>query len=176
MSFTEGGCEKVNWIELALGGFYWWAVVLVSHWLCSFYLPYLLVQWRTNMEQFLVFVCFGFCLICSFCFVIVRCLFHHLKNLTQKVMCKIYIAECSITIFILPLFNTAYESCPGCHIYHCYCFLCEVCTEAGKRVEHQFKQINQPDATVLQVYYLTFCVAQHVSGASTPIIRSLQLH
>jgi len=44
MSFTEGGCEKVNWIELALGGFYWWAVVLVSHWLCSFYLPYLLVQ------------------------------------------------------------------------------------------------------------------------------------
>jgi len=28
----------------------------------------------------------------------------------------------------------------------------------------------------LQVYYLTFCVAQHVSGASTPIIRSLQLH
>jgi len=30
-------------------------------------------------------------------------------------------------------------------------------------------------ATVLQVYYLTFCVAQHVSGTSTPIIRSLQL-
>jgi len=23
----------------------------------------------------------------------------------------------------------------------------------------QFKQINQPEATVLQVYYLTFCVA-----------------
>jgi hypothetical protein len=38
-----------------------------------------------------------------------------------------------------------------------------------------FKQINQPDATVLQVYYLTLCVAQHVSGASTPIIRSSQL-
>src|SRR5215475_2541731 len=40
----------------------------------------------------------------------------------------------------------------------------------------QFKYINQPEATVSQVYYLTFCVAQHVSGASTPIIRSLQLH
>jgi len=37
-------------------------------------------------------------------------------------------------------------------------------------------QINQPDATVLQVYYLTFCVAQRVLGVSTPIIRSLQLH
>jgi hypothetical protein len=30
--------------------------------------------------------------------------------------------------------------------------------------------------TVLRVHYLTFCVAQHVSGVSTPIIRSLQLH
>jgi len=28
----------------------------------------------------------------------------------------------------------------------------------------------------LQLYYLTFCFAEHVSGASTPIIRSLQLH
>jgi threonine/homoserine/homoserine lactone efflux protein len=55
----------------------------------------------------------GFCLICSLCFVIVPCLFHHLKNLRQKVMCKIYIAECSITTFILPVFNTACESCPG---------------------------------------------------------------
>jgi hypothetical protein len=36
--------------------------------------------------------------------------------------------------------------------------------------------MNQPDAAVLQVYYLTFCVAQRISGASTPIIRSLQLH
>jgi hypothetical protein len=35
---------------------------------------------------------------------------------------------------------------------------------------------NQPDATVLQVYYLTFCVARNVSGAWTPIIRSLQLY
>ena len=25
-------------------------------------------------------------------------------------------------------------------------------------------KVNQPDATVLHVYYLTFCVAQHVSG------------
>jgi len=40
----------------------------------------------------------------------------------------------------------------------------------------QFKQINQPDATVLQLYYLMFCVAQHVLGTSAPIIRSLQLH
>jgi hypothetical protein len=40
----------------------------------------------------------------------------------------------------------------------------------------KFKLINQPDATVLEVYYLTFCFPQHVSGASTPIIRSLQLH
>jgi len=40
----------------------------------------------------------------------------------------------------------------------------------------QFKQINQPDATVLQVYYLMFCVTQHVSGTSAPIIRSLKLH
>jgi len=47
----------------------------------------------------------------------------------------------------------------------------------GKYVDlFKFKQINQPDATVLQVYYLTFCVAQHVSGASTPIIRRLQRH
>jgi hypothetical protein len=37
-------------------------------------------------------------------------------------------------------------------------------------------KVNQPDATVLQVYYFTFCDAQHVSGTSTPIIRSLQLH
>jgi hypothetical protein len=49
-------------------------------------------------------------------------------------------------------------------------------TLAGPCIVMQFKYINQPDATVLQVYYLTFCVAQHVSGASTPIIRSLQLH
>ena len=49
-------------------------------------------------------------------------------------------------------------------------------TLAGPCIIVQFKQINQPDAIVLQVYYLTFCVAQHVSGASTPIIRSLQLH
>jgi hypothetical protein len=49
-------------------------------------------------------------------------------------------------------------------------------TLAGPCIIIQFKQINQPDATVLQVYYLTFCVAQHVSGASTPIIRSLWLH
>ena len=47
---------------------------------------------------------------------------------------------------------------------------------AGPCIIIQFKQINQPDATDLQVYYLTFCVAQHVSGASTPIIMSLQLH
>jgi len=40
----------------------------------------------------------------------------------------------------------------------------------------QFKQTSQADATVLQVYCLTFCVAQHVLGASTSIIRSLQLH
>jgi len=46
----------------------------------------------------------------------------------------------------------------------------------SEMVISQFKQMNQPDATILQVYYLTFCVAQHVSGASTPIIRSLQLH
>jgi len=31
MHFTGGGRVKVNWIELALGGFYWWAVVFVSH-------------------------------------------------------------------------------------------------------------------------------------------------
>ena len=36
-------------------------------------------------------------------------------------------------------------------------------------------KVKQLDATVSQVYYLT-CVAQHVSGATTPIIRSLQLH
>jgi len=47
---------------------------------------------------------------------------------------------------------------------------------AGPCIIIQFKQINQPDATVLQLYYLTFCVAQYVSGASTPIIRSLRLH
>jgi hypothetical protein len=47
---------------------------------------------------------------------------------------------------------------------------------ACPRIIIQFKQINQPDATVLQVYYLTFCVTQHVSGASTPTIRSWQLH
>jgi len=35
--------------------------------------------------------------------------------------------------------------------------------------------MNQLDATISQVYYLTFYVAQHVSGASTLIIRSLQL-
>lgn len=81
--------------------------------------------------------CLFWVLICSFCFVIVPCLFHHLKNLRQKVMCKIYIVECSITIFILPVFNTACESCPGCHVYHGCCFLCEVCTEVGKRVERQ---------------------------------------
>jgi len=49
-------------------------------------------------------------------------------------------------------------------------------TKFGPNRNIQFKYINQPDATVLQVYYLTFCVAQHVSGASTSIIRSLQLH
>jgi len=43
-------------------------------------------------------------------------------------------------------------------------------------IRAQFKYIDQPDAKVLQVYYLTLCFAQHVSGASTPIIRSLQLH
>jgi len=112
MCFTEGGSEKVNWIELTVGGFYWWAVVLMTHWLCSFYLSCLLVQWSTDVEQFLVFVCFGFCLICSFCFVLVPCLFRHLKNLRWKVMCKIYIAECNITICNLAVFNTACESCP----------------------------------------------------------------
>jgi hypothetical protein len=40
----------------------------------------------------------------------------------------------------------------------------------------QFKQINPIDATVLQVNNLTFRFAQHAAGASTPIIRSLQLH
>jgi len=40
----------------------------------------------------------------------------------------------------------------------------------------QFKQINQPDATILQVHYLAFCFVEHISGASTPIIRSLHLH
>jgi hypothetical protein len=49
-------------------------------------------------------------------------------------------------------------------------------TLAGPCIITQIKQINQPDVTVLQVYYLTFCVAQHVSGASTPLIMSLQLH
>jgi len=48
-------------------------------------------------------------------------------------------------------------------------------TLAGPCIIIQFKQINQPDKTLLQVYYLTFCVAQHVSGASTPIIGSLLL-
>ena len=47
-------------------------------------------------------------------------------------------------------------------------------TLAGPCIIIQYKKINQPDATFLQVYYLTFCVAQHVSGASTPIIRSSQ--
>jgi hypothetical protein len=99
--------------------------------------PCSLVQWSTNMEQFLVFICFGFCLICSFCFVLVPCLFHHLKNLRQKVMCKIYIVQCNITNFNLPLFNPACESCPGCHHYYGCCVLCELHTETGKRVEHQ---------------------------------------
>jgi hypothetical protein len=49
-------------------------------------------------------------------------------------------------------------------------------TLAGQCIIIQFKLFKQPDAAVLQIYYLTFCVAQHVSGASTPIIRSLQLH
>jgi hypothetical protein len=40
-------------------------------------------------------------------------------------------------------------------------------TLAGSCIIIQFKQINQPDATVLQLYYLTVCVTQHVSGAST---------
>jgi len=41
----------------------------------------------------------------------------------------------------------------------------------------EFKYINQPDATVLQVYnFFTFYFAQHVSGVYTPIIRSLKLH
>ena len=53
---------------------------------------------------------------------------------------------------------------------------CPTLTLAGPCIITQFKQINQPDATVLQVYHLTFCFAQHVSGASTSIIRSLQLH
>jgi hypothetical protein len=37
-------------------------------------------------------------------------------------------------------------------------------TLAGPCIIIQFKQINQPDATVLQVCYLTFCVAEHVLG------------
>jgi hypothetical protein len=49
-----------------------------------------------------------------------------------------------------------------------------VLTLAGPFIFTQFKQINQPDATILHVYYLTFCVAQHVSGACTPLIMSLQ--
>jgi hypothetical protein len=49
-------------------------------------------------------------------------------------------------------------------------------TLAGPCIITQFKQINQPDATVLQVYYWTFFVSRHTSGASTPIISSLQLH
>ena len=49
-------------------------------------------------------------------------------------------------------------------------------TLAGPCIIVQFKQINQPDVIVLQVYYLTFCVAQHVSDTSTTIIRSLKLH
>ena len=63
--------------------------------------------------------------------------------------------------------------------YHSVSSKCDInsgLTLAGPCIIIQFKQINQPDATVLQVYYLTFCVAQRVSGASTPIIRSLQLH
>ena len=48
--------------------------------------------------------------------------------------------------------------------------------ETEYRFKFKFKYINQPDATAPQVYNLTSCVAQHVSGASTPIIRSLQLH
>jgi hypothetical protein len=38
------------------------------------------------------------------------------------------------------------------------------------------KLTKQMQPTVLQVYHLTFCVAQHVLVASTPIIKSLQLH
>ena len=49
-------------------------------------------------------------------------------------------------------------------------------TLAGPCIITQFIQISQADATVLQVYYLSFCFGQHVSGASTPIIRSLKLH
>jgi hypothetical protein len=49
---------------------------------------------------------------------------------------------------------------------------------AGPCIIIQFKYIGNEHnfEKVLQVYYLTFRVAQRVSGASTPIIRSLQLH
>jgi hypothetical protein len=39
-----------------------------------------------------------------------------------------------------------------------------------------FYKINQKDATIFQVYYLTLFVAEHVSGVIPPIIRSIQLH
>jgi hypothetical protein len=37
-------------------------------------------------------------------------------------------------------------------------------------------KLTNPMQQFLQVHYLIFCVAHHVSGASTHIIRSLQLH
>jgi hypothetical protein len=36
----------------------------------------------------------------------------------------------------------------------------------------RFEQINQLDATISPVYYLTFISAHHVSGVLTPITRS----
>jgi hypothetical protein len=40
-------------------------------------------------------------------------------------------------------------------------------------VHHRTIQINQkPDATIFQLFILTFFTAQHVSGVFPPIIRS----
>ena len=46
-------------------------------------------------------------------------------------------------------------------------------TLAGPCIIIQFRQINQPVATVSQVYYLTFMCRSTCFGRPTPIIRSL---
>jgi len=111
-------------------------------------------------------------------------------------MAKI-IGACASTLMLLKTINTnmiqtffcllinlegVIHNLIQCHLAHHDSFCCSlaVCLRKlistfriSKTVHHDtFKRINQPDAAISQVYYLSLNTAQHVSGTHMPIIRS----